>query len=81
MVFAEEIRNTILRLAEQHGSEKSFAAADVAREIDRQHWPQLMDQVKLVADSLIKEGKIKVSTGLKTNDPGISEGLSFTKSP
>ncbi|RAW03296.1 DUF3253 domain-containing protein [Pseudochryseolinea flava] len=64
MVFAEEIRKTILRLAEETGKERSFAPADVARAIDQQNWPLLIDQVKLVAETLIKEGKIKI-TGIK----------------
>jgi Protein of unknown function (DUF3253) len=60
MIFAEEIRKTILRLAKEMGKERSFAAADVARELDQNNWPELLDQVKLVAESLTKEGKIEI---------------------
>jgi hypothetical protein len=80
MVFADEIRNTILRLAEEHGSERSFAPADVARAIDQQHWHRLIDQVKLVADTLIKEGKIKVTGQQKTEAGAASESIRFKKS-
>jgi hypothetical protein len=80
MVFAEEIRNTILRLAEEHGSDKSFAPADVARAIDRQHWHRLLDQVTLVADILIKEGKIKASTSFQKSESGTPENIRFKKS-
>lgn len=58
MVFAEEIRRTILKLAEERGTERTFVLADVAREIDEKNWNQLIDQVKFVAGILIKEGKI-----------------------
>lgn len=68
MVFAEEIRKTILRLAEERGKEQSFAPADVARAIDKNNWPLLIDQVKLVAETLLKEGKIKLSGKKNTTD-------------
>lgn len=58
MVFAEEIRRAILRVAEERGPDKTFEPADVARAIDAKNWPQLVDQVKFVADILINEGKI-----------------------
>jgi sialic acid synthase SpsE len=58
MVFAEEIRNTILKLAEERGTERTFAPADVARAMDEKNWFQLIDQVKFVASVLIDEGKI-----------------------
>jgi hypothetical protein len=80
MVFADEIRSTILRLAEEHGSERSFATSDVARAIDQQHWPQLIDQVKLVADTLIKEGKIKVTSHQKNGSDAAAENIRFKKS-
>jgi Protein of unknown function (DUF3253) len=58
MVFAEEIRKTILKLAEERGTERTFAPADVARAMDEKNWDQLIDQVKFVAGVLIEEGKI-----------------------
>jgi len=74
MVFAEEIRKTILKLAEERGSENSFAPADVARVIDQHNWQHLLDQVRLVADSLVKEGKITASPSAS------SESMRFKKS-
>ncbi|HYG17615.1 MAG TPA: DUF3253 domain-containing protein [Ohtaekwangia sp.] len=59
MVFADEIRKVILRLADESGPEKSFAPADVARALDQHNWPQLLDQVSLVADIMIREGQIR----------------------
>lgn len=58
MVFAEEIKKTILRLADERGPDKTFAPADVARAMDEKNWFQLVDQVKFVAGVLIHEGKI-----------------------
>jgi hypothetical protein len=69
MVFADDIRKAILRLAEEGGTEKSFAPVDVARALDGKNWHLLIDQVKLVVDSLIKEGKIRVISPGKSPDP------------
>lgn len=59
MVFADEIRKTILSLADQRGPGGFFYAAEVARQVDPDNWRNLLDQVSLVATILIKEGKIK----------------------
>ncbi|MBL0742049.1 DUF3253 domain-containing protein [Chryseolinea lacunae] len=58
MIFAEDIRKTILKLADECGSTKTFGPPDVARAIDAKNWQQLLEQVKLVANVLINEGKI-----------------------
>jgi hypothetical protein len=58
MVFADEIRRTILRLADERGPERTFALSDVAQAIDRHNWQGLIDQVRIVANVLVKEGKI-----------------------
>lgn len=58
MVFAEEIRRAILKVAEERGPNGTFDPADVARSIDAKNWPQLVDQVKFVAGILMGEGKI-----------------------
>lgn len=60
MVFAEEIRKTILKLADERGPERTFAPADVAQAIDQKNWHELLEQVRLVATILIQEGKIVV---------------------
>jgi hypothetical protein len=72
MVFAEDIRKTILKLAEERGPGKSFRPADVARRMDRENWQLLMDQVWFVASVLVQEGKIK------KNQSG--DGVDFIKS-
>lgn len=59
MVFAEDIRKTILKLADERGPEKSFRPADVAQRIDLENWQVLIDQVGFVASVLVKEGKIR----------------------
>ncbi|HEY5919370.1 MAG TPA: DUF3253 domain-containing protein [Chryseolinea sp.] len=58
MVFAEEIRRAILRVAEERGPDRTFDPTDVARSIDAKNWPQLVDQVKFVAGIMMNEGKI-----------------------
>jgi len=59
MVFADDIRQKILKLAEERGSDRSFAPWEVAREVDQKNWRMIVDQVVLVASVLIREGKIK----------------------
>ena len=58
MVQAEDIRKIILKLANERGPEKTFAVSDVAREVDEHNWIMLLDQVRFVADVLVREGKI-----------------------
>ena len=58
MVFAHDIRKAILSLANLRGAGNLFYPAEVAKRVDPENWPTLIDQVHLVADSLIKEGKI-----------------------
>lgn len=59
MVFAEDIRRTILKLADERGPGNSFKPADVAQRMDRENWHVLIDQVWFVASVLVKEGKIR----------------------
>jgi hypothetical protein len=59
MVFAEDIRKTILTMASEHGPDKGFRPADVARRVDAQNWQSLIEQVSFVAAVLEKEGKIR----------------------
>jgi hypothetical protein len=61
MVFAEDIRKTILKIADERGPEKVFGPSDVAQRVDRENWQSLIDQVWFVASVLEKEGKIKTS--------------------
>ncbi len=62
MVFAEDIRETILKIAEERGPDNSFGPSDVAQRVDRDNWQALMDQVWFVASVLEKEGKIRTIT-------------------
>lgn len=74
MVFADDIRRTILTLADERGTEKTFCPSEVARRIDDEHWPMLMDQVRFVASVLIREGKIIATQGGKEVDMTTSQG-------
>jgi hypothetical protein len=58
MLHAEDIRKTILKVAEEYGPEKSFWPSDVARKIDHENWRGLIPHVTIVADVMIKEGQI-----------------------
>ena len=62
MVQAEDIRKTILRMVSEEGRTKTYSSTDVARMVDRQNWPFLLDQVKLVADVLAREGRISATS-------------------
>jgi hypothetical protein len=61
LVFANDIRKAILTLANMRGPGNLFYPAEVAKRVDSENWVTLIDQVHLVADSLISEGKIVVS--------------------
>jgi hypothetical protein len=58
MIFAEDIRTTILKLADERGVGNAFSPTDVARRVDKKNAPELLEVVYFVASVLIKEGKI-----------------------
>jgi hypothetical protein len=70
MVFAEDIRRTILKIADERGAGVAFSPGDVATRVDKKNAPQLFDQVCLVASILIQEGKID-----SLNDHDLSPGI------
>jgi hypothetical protein len=76
MVFAEDIRRTILQLAEERGPRKTFGPCDVAKLVDRHNPHALIEQVQFVASVLVKEGKIASIAGSKENS---AEHLRFRK--
>lgn len=78
MVFADEIRKTILKFAEQRGPARAFYASDVARSVDPENWQDLVEQVRFVAGVLVKEGKIVVSE--RPESPGFPESFQLKKS-
>ncbi len=94
MVLASEIRETILKLAEERGPEKCFRPADVAKRMDQENWQRHVDQVWFVADVLVREGKItanqegeafslsrlKNSETSKAGQPLVSESVQIPKS-
>ena len=61
MVFADDIRRIILKIASERGPGKSFKPSDVAQVVDQHNWKYLIDQVSLVATILEREGKIKTT--------------------
>ncbi len=88
MVFASDIGNVILELAEQRGSGKAFFLAEVAQLIDRGNREAQMEQIQLVAESLIREGQIisaKTELGTETayakSLPSIMSNSSYMTTP
>jgi hypothetical protein len=80
MVFADDIRRVILKLADERGTNHTFAADEVARAVDEKNWQVLSEQVKLVAGILVQEGKIIATQAGKIVDVDQSKGpLSFRK--
>lgn len=74
MVFAEDIRKAILALADQRGPGNLFYPSEVARIIDAENWAKQVDQVQLVAESLIQEGQLVVTRSGKLD-------VAYSKSP
>lgn len=58
MVFAEDIRKIILKLAEEKGPEKTFGPSDIASRVGLENPDTLIEQIYFVASVLVKEGKI-----------------------
>jgi hypothetical protein len=73
MVFADDIRRVILKLAEERGTGSTFASDEVARAVDEKNWRVLSEQVRLVAGILVKEGKI-VAEGTSAFRKGEGKG-------
>lgn len=75
MTFAEDIRKTILSLADEKGPGKSFGAVEIAKRVSRENSPALLEQVWIVASTLVKEGKITATA--ENTDP--MQSLRFQK--
>jgi hypothetical protein len=74
MVFANDIRKAILKIATQRGPGNLFYPSEVAREIDPENWVKQLAQVELVAESLIQEGIIATATTGEANETAYSIG-------
>lgn len=61
MVSAEDIRNAVLLMAQRQGGKGEISAQDVARFLRPNQWQEILDQVRLVIESLVHEGKLKSS--------------------
>lgn len=58
MIDAGDIKTKILEMANNLGPDKSVGLTDIARAVDSNNWKNLVQPVKLVVDSLVREGKI-----------------------
>lgn len=58
MISTEDIREKILEMAQDGKGTKTVRLTEVAQEISSDNWKNSLIQVQLVADTLVKEGKI-----------------------
>jgi hypothetical protein len=80
VVLAEDIRRVILKLADERGREGTFCTSDIARAVDQKNWKILLEQVRLVAGTLIHEGKIAATrSGKHVDVDDAEEPLLFRK--
>ena len=77
MIFAEDIRKTILLLAEEKGRTSSFGPQDIANRVRQENSQALLEQVWVVASVLIKEGKITAMATAEQSEP--MKSLRFRK--
>jgi hypothetical protein len=75
MVYADDIRKSIFKLANQRGLGNAFYSTEVAKQMDSKNWMKLVEQVQLVIESLIQEGYI----GSLDNVNGLEKA--YTKAP
>lgn len=77
MVYAEDIRKIILKLAEERGPEQTFDPAEVIQRVSLENSHDIMEQVRFVASVLVKEGKI--TTIVPSDEHASSHNLHFRK--
>ena len=75
MVFAEDIRKEILKLADQRGPGRIFYLSEIAKSIDSANWMKQVERVQLVAETLVQEGCIVMIKSTNNNDQGYSKAL------
>ena len=74
MVFAEDIRKEILKLADQRGPKSVFYLSEVAKIIDPHNWMKQAERVQLVAEALVQEGYIIIAmTNRETKETAYSK--------
>ena len=55
-----DIRNCLIRLVKQRGHQKSICPSEVARAVGGETWRESMDEVRQVAYTLFREGRIEI---------------------
>ena len=56
----QSIEKSLLSFANQRGTEKTFCPSEVARDLFPKNWRNYMDDVRKVADILVKDKRIEV---------------------
>lgn len=73
-INASGIRQTILDLLSQRGPDKTICPSEVARACGDEDWRDLMDEVRDVAATLVREGTIRVPQKGETVDIATARG-------
>ena len=69
-----EIRESILRICNDRGDQKTACPSEVARAIQPDGWRDLMNDVRSVAADLASEGLIDVMQGGEVVDISVTRG-------
>jgi hypothetical protein len=75
---AEEVEETILRLVQARGAERTIGPMDVARALGGDHpdgWGPLMPQVRRAAVRLMKQGRVVILRKGRPVDPDDFRGV------
>jgi hypothetical protein len=75
---AEEVEETILRLVQARGAERTIGPMDVARALGGDHpdgWGPLMPQVRRAAVGLMKQGRVVILRKGRPVDPDDFRGV------
>lgn len=70
MIFANDIKESILKIAKNRGVGKFFYPSEVAREIDPENWVKQIASVELVAETLIREGVLLAAKSGEAEEKG-----------
>jgi hypothetical protein len=74
-VSDEEVRETILDMTRQVGTDGSVRPGDVARTILPDHWRTLLNRIRIMSRHLAHEGKLNILRKGEPADPDDFKGL------
>lgn len=74
-VSDEEVRETILDMCREAGTDGSVRPGDVARTILRQHWRTLLSRIRIISRHLAHAGLVVILRKGEPADPDDFKGL------